>query len=141
MHWYLHRSRIAWAALSMTTHMQQLCTRTINSITSFAVYLFSLCFSLLGFLGVSVFLYMVQLYGFLLPHELRSLEIMFYKILRRIWSLPRMYHTCILHRVGQLDSMHIQDNCHLKLLSSALKSQSNLICDIIILPVFNLSLF
>ena len=63
--------------------------------------------------------------------ELRSLETTYNNILGRIWSLPHMCHTGILHRVAQLDSIYnivIQSSS--KLLSSALRSHSSLVCEV-----------
>ena len=64
---------------------------------------------------------------------LKSLEITYSNIVRKIWSLPCMSHTGILHQVAKLDSIY---NIHVvilgssKLVSSALKSQSELLCDV-----------
>ena len=38
--------------------------------------------------------------------ELRSLEVSFNNILRRIWSLPRMCHTGILHCTAHLNGIY-----------------------------------
>ena len=63
--------------------------------------------------------------------ELRSLEVSFNNILHRIWSLPRMYHTGILHCTAHLNSIYnIVVRRSSKLLSAALKSQSSLVRDV-----------
>ena len=63
--------------------------------------------------------------------ELRSLEVSFNNILRRIWSLPRMCHTGILHCTAHLNSIYnIVIRRSSKLLSAALKSQSSLVRDV-----------
>ena len=84
-------------------------------------------------LKLTVFAY--PLYGsalwFSSSPELRSLEVFFNNILRRIWSLPRMCHTGILHCTAHLNSIYnivIQRSS--KLLSVALKSQSSLVHDV-----------
>ena len=64
---------------------------------------------------------------------LRSLEVSFNNILHRIWSLPRMCHTGILHcnSTAHLNSIYnIVVRRSSKLLSAALKSQSSLVCDV-----------
>ena len=54
-------------------------------------------------------------------------------ILRRIWSLPRMCHTGILHCTAKLNSMYnIVVLRSSKLLSAALKSHSSLLQDIFV---------
>lgn len=54
--------------------------------------------------------YCLSLYGGILwnaaCNQLKSLEIAFNNILRRIWKLPRNSHASILHKVAQLDSMY-----------------------------------
>ena len=63
--------------------------------------------------------------------ELRSLEVSFNNILRRIWSLPRMCHTGILHCTAHLNSIYnIVVRRSSKLLSAALKSQSSVVRDV-----------
>ena len=65
--------------------------------------------------------------------ELRSLEVTFNNILRRIWSLPRTCHTGILHCTAQLNSLYntvVRRSS--KLLSTALKSQSPLVHDVFV---------
>ena len=65
--------------------------------------------------------------------ELRSLEVTFNNILRRIWSLPRTCHTGILHCTAQLNSLYnIVVRRSSKLLSAALKSQSSLVHDVFV---------
>ena len=63
--------------------------------------------------------------------ELRSLEISFNNVLRKIWSLPQAYHTGILH---QVDGMHSTYNMVItrssKLLISVLKSKSPVLFDV-----------
>ena len=50
---------------------------------------------------------MVVLSGMLATcNQLKSLEVAFNNILRRIWKLPRNSHTSILHKVAQLDSIY-----------------------------------
>ena len=63
--------------------------------------------------------------------ELRSLEVTFNNILRRIWSLPSMCHTGVLHCTAQLNSVYniIVVQRSSKLLSAALKSHSSLLRD------------
>ena len=51
-------------------------------------------------------LYGSCLWSFSAP-ALRSLETIFNNILRKIWHLPRMFHTGILHQVAHLDSIFI----------------------------------
>ena len=62
--------------------------------------------------------------------ELRSLEVSFNNILHRIWSLPRMCHTGILHCTAHLNSIYNVVRRSSKLLSAALKSQSSLVRDV-----------
>ena len=65
--------------------------------------------------------------------ELRSLEVTFNNILRRIWSLPQMCHTGILHCTAKLNSVYnIVVLRSSKLLSAALKSHSSLLQDIFV---------
>ena len=65
--------------------------------------------------------------------ELRSLEVTFNNILRRILSLPRMCHTGILHCTAQLNSLYnIVVRRSSKLLSAALNSQSSLVHDVFV---------
>ena len=62
---------------------------------------------------------------------LKSLEITYSNIVRKIWSLPCMSHTSILHQVAKLDSIYnIVILGSSKFVSSALKSQSELLCDV-----------
>ena len=63
--------------------------------------------------------------------ELRSLEITFNNVLRKIWSLPRAYHTGILHQVAGLHSIfNVVVSRSSRLLLSALKSKSPVLIDI-----------
>ena len=67
--------------------------------------------------------------------ELRSLEVTFNNILRRIWSFPRMCHTGILHCTAQLNSVYnniIVVQRSSKLLPAALISHSSLVRDIFV---------
>jgi len=58
----------------------------------------------------------------------RSLEVAFNNIQRRVWSRPRRCHTCILHQVAGLHSLYntILDRAS-KMLHSAVYSPSTLI--------------
>ena len=70
--------------------------------------------------------------------ELRSLEVTFNNILRRIWSLPRMCHTGILHCTARLNSVYnIVVQRSSKLLSAALKSHSSLVRDVLVCSELN----
>ena len=80
----------------------------------------------LGFLGVSIFLYMVQLYGFILPRITVDGDFVQQYPLKDLVSstyVPHMHNSscCLFNIVIQRSS---------KLLSSAIQSQSNLIGDI-----------
>ena len=61
----------------------------------------------------------------------RSLEVAFNNILRRVWSLPRRCHTGILHQVAGLHSLYntILDRAS-KVLHSAVNSPSTLTTDV-----------
>ena len=76
----------------------------------------------------------LSLYGsalwFSSSSELRSLEITFNNILRKIWSLPRACHTGILHQVAGLHSIYnMVISRSSKLLLPALKSKSPVLTD------------
>ena len=63
--------------------------------------------------------------------QLKSLEVAFNNILRKIWSLPRHCHTAILHCVARLPSMiNTVLSRSSRLLLSASHSPSRLICDV-----------
>ena len=63
--------------------------------------------------------------------QLKSLEVTFNNILRRIWSLPRHCHTGILHSVAKLQSIYnVVVSRSAKLLASASGSTSCLISDL-----------
>ena len=72
---------------------------------------------------------LISLYGSSLwkacSAELRSLEVAFYNLLRKIWNLPLRCHTGILHCVNNV----VIDRCS-KLVISAKKAGSQLLTDV-----------
>ena len=65
--------------------------------------------------------------------QLKSLEVAFNNILRKIWSLSRHCHTAILHCVARLPSMIntvLSRSSRSRPLLSASRSPSRLICDV-----------
>ena len=75
-----------------------------KQLTNCMLYSFSSC-SLLVLSSFCLSLYGSALCFFSSP-ELSSLETTFKNILQRIWSLPRMYHTGILHCVAKVNSLY-----------------------------------
>ena len=75
------------------------------------------------FLSFCLSLYGAALWRVSCP-QLRSLEVSFNNILRKIWSLPRQSHTGIVHSVAGLQSIYnIVLNRSRKLIASATKSK------------------
>jgi hypothetical protein len=63
--------------------------------------------------------------------QLMSLETAFNNILRKIWRLPRHYHTSILHLVASLHSLfNVIIERSRRVISQALKSSSSLLVDV-----------
>lgn len=77
----------------------------------------------------------LSLYGCALwkasSRQLRSLEVTFNNILRKIWVLPRRCHTSIVHLVSSLHSLfNVVIERSQKVISQALKQPSSLLADV-----------
>ena len=60
--------------------------------------------------------------------QLKSLEVTFNNILRKIWELPRWCHTSLLHLTAALDSVfNVVCDRSLRLVNSAINSNSNIL--------------